>query len=91
MAKAQANGMFSELTHEELNELFARLGSGAEAGRGNYGVMSEIEDARADVHRAICDMTRAEFAGRHAQAEAEAAARRTQAEAGDPEAYLDFL
>ena len=74
---ASSPDMFAELTHEELNELFAKLGSGAEAGRGNYGVMSEIEDARADVYRTICDVTRAEFAGRHAQAEGE-----REAEAG---------
>jgi hypothetical protein len=34
--------MFSDLTHEELNALYATLGSGAEAGRYHYGMASEI-------------------------------------------------
>jgi hypothetical protein len=64
--------MFSDLTHEELNVLYATLGSGAdEAGRRDYHMASEIGQAREDVHRAIADVTRAEFAERTARAEAE--------------------
>lgn len=79
MGKKAGPEMCSELTHQELNQLFARLGSGMEAGRGSYGVYSEIEQVREDVHRAIADVTHAEFAGATARAEAEAAARQTRA------------
>ena len=70
------DGMFSDLTSEELRLLFAVLGHGADAGRYDYGMAFEIGQVQADVHRALAEVTHAEFAARRARAEARA---------GDPE------
>ena len=83
--------MFSELDRDELQALFATLGSAAEASHGNGEVLSEIEETQLDVHQALRDHVHAESAPQRAAVEAEADARRARAEAGDPEAYIDFF
>ena len=64
--------MFSGLTTQELQLLFAKLGSAADKGRHNYDMLSEIWAVQVDVHQALTDVTHTEFAERIARAEARA-------------------
>ena len=89
MRETQGQGMFSALTKEELQILFTELDDPDD--RRPYPVYAEIAEVRQDVKQALADVVHAEYAPMRAQAEAEAAARRARAEAGDPEAYIDFF
>jgi hypothetical protein len=90
MGKTDGPGMFSGMTKEEIQTLFAELGAGAEAAP-NYDMRAELGQVREDVRQAIKDRVGAEYAVLRARAEAEAAERRAQAEAGDTETYIDFF
>jgi hypothetical protein len=70
MGKMKDSEMFSGLTSQELQLLFAKLGHGASAGRYHYAMASEIGQVQADVHQALIDVTRATFAEPIARAEA---------------------
>jgi hypothetical protein len=89
MGETEGPGMFSDLTKQELQILFTELDDPDD--RRPYLIYAEIAEVRKDVKQALADVVHAEFAPMRARAEAEGAGRRARAEAGDPEAYLDFF
>jgi hypothetical protein len=67
MGKMKDSEMFSGLTSQELQLLFAKLGHGAFAGRCHHAMASEIGRVQADVHQALVDAARATFTRRIAR------------------------